>query len=49
MVTAEQQSAPGDAQEVKMPKKAIYRARAHSNPLNDSVFPVPLSPDHVEW
>ncbi|EFN55624.1 hypothetical protein CHLNCDRAFT_133785 [Chlorella variabilis] len=34
---------------VKHPKKQMYRMRAHSNPLNDAHFPVPLSPDHVDW
>jgi tRNA (guanine-N7-)-methyltransferase len=32
-----------------LPRKRFYRARAHSNPLSDSQFPVPLSPDHVDW
>ena len=36
-------------QEVKAPRKTFYRQRAHSNPLNDATFPVPLSPDHVAW
>lgn len=36
-------------QEVKLPKKQLYRARAHSNPLNDQFFDVPLSPAHVNW
>ncbi|KAL6767248.1 hypothetical protein ACKKBG_A39205 [Auxenochlorella protothecoides x Auxenochlorella symbiontica] len=35
--------------DVKMPKKQLYRARAHSNPLNDQFFDVPLSPKHVNW
>lgn len=30
-----------------LPRKRFYRARAHSNPLSDSHFPVPLSPSHV--
>uniref|UniRef100_A0A7S0YB59 tRNA (guanine-N(7)-)-methyltransferase n=1 Tax=Polytomella parva TaxID=51329 RepID=A0A7S0YB59_9CHLO len=34
---------------VKHPRKRFYRARAHSNPLNDSMFDVPTSPDEVEW
>ncbi|XP_062233210.1 tRNA (guanine-N(7)-)-methyltransferase-like [Phragmites australis] len=29
----------------KLPRKRFYRARAHSNPLSDSHFPVPVSPD----
>eukprot|EP00249_Psilotum_nudum_P017344 c26273_g1_i1 orf=526-1449(-) len=32
-----------------LPRKRFYRARAHSNPLSDSHFPVPVSPDHVDW
>ncbi|KAJ7567291.1 hypothetical protein O6H91_02G141200 [Diphasiastrum complanatum] len=31
------------------PKKRFYRARAHSNPLSDSQFPVPISPAHFDW
>ena len=34
---------------VKAPRKALYRMRAHSNPLNDASFPVPLSPAHCDW
>ncbi|KQK18811.1 tRNA (guanine-N(7)-)-methyltransferase [Brachypodium distachyon] len=32
----------------KLPRKRFYRARAHSNPLSDSHFPIPISPDDVE-
>lgn len=32
-----------------LPRKRFYRARAHSNPLSDSHFPVPVSPSHVEY
>lgn len=32
-----------------LPKKAYYRQRAHSNPLVDAHFEVPLSPDHMNW
>ena len=32
-----------------MPKKALYRQRAHSNPLIDAHFDIPLSPDHYNW
>ncbi|KAI4337457.1 hypothetical protein L6164_015872 [Bauhinia variegata] len=31
-----------------LPRKRFYRARAHSNPLSDSHFPVPISPSHVD-
>ncbi|KAL4457336.1 hypothetical protein ABPG75_012201, partial [Micractinium tetrahymenae] len=34
---------------VKAPKKHLYRMRAHSNPLNDASFPVPLGPDAFDW
>jgi hypothetical protein len=36
-------------QVVKAPRKQMYRMRAHSNPLNDATFPVPLSPDQHDW
>ncbi|CAN6448577.1 unnamed protein product [Victoria cruziana] len=31
------------------PRKRFYRARAHSNPLSDSHFPVPLTPSHFDY
>eukprot|EP00884_Botryococcus_braunii_P022675 jgi/Botrbrau1/9091/Bobra.0305s0001.1 len=34
---------------VKPPKKRLYRARAHSNPLNDAHFPVPVYPGAMDW
>ena len=36
-------------QTVKHPRKRLYRARAHSNPLNDAHFPVPAHPDAFNW
>ncbi|KAK1326488.1 hypothetical protein QJS10_CPA01g02899 [Acorus calamus] len=30
------------------PRKRFYRARAHSNPLSDSHFPVPISPSDID-
>ena len=36
-------------QAVKQPRKALYRMRAHSNPLNDASFPVPLRPEEFDW
>lgn len=32
-----------------LPRKRFYRARAHSNPLSDSHFPIPISPAHVDF
>ncbi|KAL6207721.1 hypothetical protein ACLB2K_018675 [Fragaria x ananassa] len=32
-----------------LPRKRFYRARAHSNPLSDSHFPVPVAPSHVDY
>lgn len=32
-----------------LPRKRFYRARAHSNPLSDSHFPIPISPNHVDY
>ncbi|KAF3792072.1 tRNA guanine-N-7-methyltransferase [Nymphaea thermarum] len=31
------------------PRKRFYRARAHSNPLSDSHFPVPVTPSHFDY
>lgn len=36
-------------EKIEKPKKALYRQRAHCNPLSDSLFPYPLSPYHVNW
>ncbi|KAL7183776.1 hypothetical protein ACSBR2_026032 [Camellia fascicularis] len=33
----------------RLPRKCFYWARAHSNPLSDSHFPVPISPCHVGY
>lgn len=33
----------------RLPRKRFYRARAHSNPLSDSHFPVPISPSQVDY
>lgn len=33
----------------KLPRKKMYRARAHSNPLSDQIFEVPENPDRVDW
>ncbi|KAG9448689.1 hypothetical protein H6P81_008654 [Aristolochia fimbriata] len=33
----------------RLPRKRFYRARAHSNPLSDSHFPVPVSPSQFEY
>lgn len=32
-----------------LPRKRFYRARAHSNPLSDSHFPVPLLPSQFDY
>ena len=34
---------------IEKPKKALFRQRAHCNPLSDAIFPYPQSPDHVNW
>ncbi|XP_077240603.1 tRNA (guanine-N-7) methyltransferase [Tasmannia lanceolata] len=33
----------------RLPRKRFYRARAHSNPLSDSHFPIPITPSHVDY
>ena len=35
--------------QVKAPRKRLYRARAHSNPLNDNQFPIPTRPEEYNW
>ncbi|KAK1410854.1 hypothetical protein QVD17_37395 [Tagetes erecta] len=43
------ESNPCISKSTRLPRKRFYRARAHSNPLSDSHFPVPISPQHVEY
>lgn len=38
-----------EAVKIEKPKKALFRQRAHCNPLSDALFPYPLSPAHVNW
>lgn len=45
----ESDSNPYLSKSTKLPRKRFYRARAHSNPLSDSHFPVPISPSHFEY
>ncbi|CAL5228892.1 g12108 [Coccomyxa viridis] len=40
---------PHDKEMRQHPRKRMYRARAHSNPLNDSNFDVPAHPDDYDW
>lgn len=40
---------PGENVEKLLPQKKFYRARAHSNPLSDAQFSVPISPAEVDW
>lgn len=40
---------PTHSKSTGLPRKRFYRARAHSNPLSDSHFPVPISPSHVDY
>ncbi|XP_021906336.1 tRNA (guanine-N(7)-)-methyltransferase [Carica papaya] len=45
----ESEANPNFSKSTGLPRKRFYRARAHSNPLSDSHFPVPLSPSHVDY
>ncbi|KAK9207695.1 hypothetical protein WN944_000041 [Citrus x changshan-huyou] len=45
----EQETNPTISKSTGLPRKRFYRARAHSNPLSDSHFPVPISPSHVDY
>jgi hypothetical protein len=46
---AQAQGQQAQGKHKSMPKKRFYRARAHSNPLSDSQFPVPVKPDEFNW
>lgn len=39
----------GEIASARLPRKRFYRARAHSNPLSDSHFPVPVSPAEFDY
>uniref|UniRef100_A0A2N9FZX8 tRNA (guanine-N(7)-)-methyltransferase n=1 Tax=Fagus sylvatica TaxID=28930 RepID=A0A2N9FZX8_FAGSY len=45
----ENEANPTFSKSTGLPRKRFYRARAHSNPLSDSHFPVPISPCHVDY
>ncbi|KAJ6406046.1 hypothetical protein OIU84_009718 [Salix udensis] len=45
----ENEANPTISKSTGLPRKRFYRARAHSNPLSDSHFPVPISPSHVDY
>ncbi|CAK0784917.1 hypothetical protein CVIRNUC_008122 [Coccomyxa viridis] len=50
MVTPAQEALHADTKALKQhPRKRLYRARAHSNPLNDASFDVPAHPDEYDW
>ncbi|EFQ96672.1 tRNA (guanine-N(7)-)-methyltransferase [Nannizzia gypsea CBS 118893] len=35
--------------QIKLPKKKLYRQRAHANPFSDHQLDYPISPDHMDW
>lgn len=49
MSNHESSSNPTHSKTTGLPRKRFYRARAHSNPLSDSHFPVPISPAHFDY
>lgn len=49
MLEHECASNPTHSKTTGLPRKRFYRARAHSNPLSDSHFPVPVSPSQVDY
>lgn len=46
---SENDANPYLSKSTQLPRKRFYRARAHSNPLSDSHFPVPIAPRHVDY
>ncbi|GAV63666.1 Methyltransf_4 domain-containing protein [Cephalotus follicularis] len=44
----ENEANPTISKSTGLPRKRFYRARAHSNPLSDSHFPVPVSPSRFD-
>ncbi|KAF9660604.1 hypothetical protein SADUNF_Sadunf18G0002900 [Salix dunnii] len=45
----ENEANPTISKSTGLPRRRFYRIRAHSNPLSDSHFPVPISPSHVDF
>uniref|UniRef100_A0A5B6YK07 tRNA (guanine-N(7)-)-methyltransferase n=1 Tax=Davidia involucrata TaxID=16924 RepID=A0A5B6YK07_DAVIN len=45
----ENEANPYLSKTTRLPRKRFYRARAHSNPLSDSHFPVPITPSQVDY
>ncbi|KAF3893159.1 tRNA (guanine-N(7)-)-methyltransferase [Trichophyton interdigitale] len=35
--------------QIMLPKKKLYRQRAHANPFSDHQLDYPISPDHMDW
>ncbi|CAA2998642.1 tRNA (guanine-N(7)-)-methyltransferase [Olea europaea subsp. europaea] len=49
MMEHEANANPSHSKTTGLPRKRFYRARAHSNPLSDSHFPIPVSPSQVDY
>lgn len=49
MLDHESNPNPTHSKTTGLPRKRFYRARAHSNPLSDSHFPVPISPAQFDY
>ncbi|PIN19947.1 Methyltransferase-like protein [Handroanthus impetiginosus] len=49
MLEHESISNPTHSKTTGLPRKRFYRARAHSNPLSDSHFPVPIFPSQFDY
>ncbi|KAM0945883.1 putative tRNA (guanine(46)-N(7))-methyltransferase [Dioscorea sansibarensis] len=48
-MSSNNEKAHHNGQSGRLPRKRFYRARAHSNPLSDSHFPIPISPSEVDY
>ncbi|KAI8025288.1 tRNA (guanine-N(7)-)-methyltransferase [Camellia lanceoleosa] len=45
----ENEANPYISKTTRLPRKRFYQARAHSNPLSDSHFLVPITPCNVDY
>ncbi|KAL1956005.1 hypothetical protein VTO42DRAFT_7905 [Malbranchea cinnamomea] len=45
----QEEASNSTGQMVQLPKKKLYRQRAHANPFSDHRLDYPISPDHMDW
>ncbi|XP_038975328.1 tRNA (guanine-N(7)-)-methyltransferase-like [Phoenix dactylifera] len=49
MLKSDNNNMQHNGRSARLPRKRFYRARAHSNPLSDSHFPIPIIPADMDY